>query len=198
MATALSQVDNSCAQMLCNLLDQEHDKGAAILTLVERYINHFARLYCNLSFHEKQDVRQEVAIKLLCTGDKVRDTCTRSWLYTVVRNQCISHVRKQTTELSVFDKSSQGGTQESVTGVAPTVLEGVDFAVINQIDCLQTVFESIERQATGRADIAIYTQYAFGLSYVEISKRSRRTVDAVGQRISVLKNRLKNLVEEHC
>ena len=187
-----------CEQMLVNLLDQKHDYGAAMLSLVDRYINHFSRRYCDLTFHERQDVSQEVAIKLLCHGDKVRDNCSRSWVYAVVRNQCISYVRKQTTELSVINHAVDANDDAQVTGAAPKLVEDADYAMINQIDCLQKVFNKIEVQETGKADIAIYTQYAFGLSYVEISKRSKRTVDAIGRRISVLKQRLKNLVNEYC
>ena len=189
---------NGCAKMLCDLLDQKNDHGAAILSLVDRYTSHFARRYCNLSFHERQDVRQEVAIKLLCHGQKVRDNCSKSWVYAVVRNQCMNHVRKHTTELSVFEKSANADDDANVVGSIPPTAEGADYEVIHQLDCLQKVFDKIEAQETGSADIAIYTQYAFGLSYIEISKRSQRTVDAVGQRISVLKSRLKKLVHEYC
>lgn len=188
----------SCTQMLCHLLDQEHDKGAAIMSLVERYINHFARRYCNLSFHERQDIRQEVAISLLCHGKTMRENCPKSWVYTVVRNQCIAHVRKQTKHLTVFKSTEHSNTESHVTGPVPAFNEGVEVGVIQQIDCLQKVFDQIEAQETGKADIAIYTQYAFGLSYVEISKRSKRTVDAIGRRISVLKGRLKKLMNECC
>ena len=199
MNKELSQsVSSGCEQMLCNLLDQKQDYGAGILSLVDRYVNHFSRCYCNLSFHERQDVSQEVAIKLLCHGSKVRNNCPRSWVYAVVRNQCISYVRKQTTELSVMNHSVDANDDAVVTGAAPLVSDGADYGMINQIDCLQTVFDKIEVQETGKADIAIYTQYAFGLSYLEISKRSKRTVDAVGRRISLLKKRLKNLVNEYC
>lgn len=199
MSNTLSKDTNyNCTQMLCNLLDQKQDYGAAILSLVDRYVNHFSRCYCNLSFHERQDISQEVAIKLLCHGNKVRENCSRSWVYAVVRNQCISFVRKQTTELAVLNHSVEANDDAKVTGIIPPLAGGADFEMINQIDCLQKVFDKIEVQETGKVDIAIYTQYAFGLSYVEISKRSKRTVDAVGRRISLLKNRLKNLVSEYC
>jgi len=190
--------NNSCAQMLCHLLDQKHDKGAAIMSLVEHYIGHFAHLYCNLSFHERQDICQEVAIKLLCYGSKVRDNCSRSWVYAVVRNECIDHLRKQSRQVTVFEASSDPEVDVRATGAMPSLTESVEVGFIQQIDCLHKVFDRIERQETGKADIAIYTQYAFGLSYLEISKRSGRTVDAIGQRISVLKSRLKSLMNECC
>lgn len=190
--------NSNCTQMLCRLLDQKDDKGAAMLGLVERYINHFANRYCNLNFHERQDICQEVAISLICSGDKVRDNCPSSWVYTVVRNQCISYVRKHATQMTVYKHSDDPETEAHQSGSAPSLIEGIDVAVIQRIDCLEKIFDRIEAQETGKADIAIYTQYAFGLSYVEISKRSSRTVDAIGRRISVLKSRLKNLMNECC
>jgi len=189
---------NDCTQMLCHLLDQNNDNGAAMLSLVDRYVRHFAKRYCNLSFHERQDIRQEVAITLLCSGSSVRDNCTRSWVYAVVRNQCINHVRKQTKHLAVFKGSGDPETDATTTGPMPPLHESTGVAVMDQMDCLQKVFDRIEAQETGKADIAIYTQYAFGLSYLEISKRSKRTVDAIGRRISLLKNRLRNLMSECC
>lgn len=190
--------NNNCTRMLCDLLDQKNDKGAAMLSLVERYVNHFANLYCNLSFHERQDIRQEVAISLICSGSKVRDNCPNSWVYTVVRNQCISYVRKHATQLTVFKHSDDPEAEANQSGSAPSLIETADIIVIQRIDCLEKIFNRIEAQETGKADIALYTQYAFGLSYVEISKRSKRTVDAISRRISVLKSRLKNLMNECC
>ncbi|MGB1311762.1 MAG: RNA polymerase sigma factor [Leucothrix sp.] len=188
----------SCAEMLGNLLDQTHDNGASILNLVERYVQHFSRRYCNLSFHEQQDIQQEIAVKLLCHGDGVRENCSRSWVYTVVRNQCINHVHKQSNQQSVYKFSENPEIAASNTGSVPSLGHSVDIEFIDRIDCLQKIFDEVEAQQTGAPDIAIYTQYAFGLSYDEISKRSKRTVAAIGNRISVLKKRLKNLVEEYC
>ena len=98
----------------------------------------------------------------------------------------------------MINHSTIANDDANVTGAIPSVSEGADYEMIHQIDCLQKVFDEIEVQETGKADIAIYTQYAFCLSYVEISKRSKRTVDAVGRRISILKKRLNNLVSEYC
>lgn len=190
--------NNGCTQMLCHLLDQKQDNGAAMMCLVERYIGHFARRFCNLSFHERQDISQEVAIKLLCHGTKVRDNCSRSWVYVVVRNECIDYVRKQTKQMAVYDGSSDPEDEANKTGSSPPFAESVGVEVIQRLDCLEKIFDRIEQQETGKADIAIYTQYAFGLSYREISQRSSRTADAIGQRISVLKKRLKNLMNECC
>lgn len=188
----------NCSQMLCHLLDQTHDNGAAILNLVERYVNHFALQYCNLSFHERQDIQQEVAIKLICHGPKVRNNCTKSWVYMVVRNQCINHVRKEAGQSTILKSSDDPEGRAHVVGLPPSAREGVDIALLQQMDCLHKVFGRIESNKTGHADIALYTKYALGLSYSEISKCSKRTISAVTQRISVLKSRLKKLIDEYC
>lgn len=188
----------NCAQMLCHLLDQTNDNGAAILNLIERYVNHFAKRYCNLGFHEQQDIQQDVAVKLLCHGETVRHNCSKSWVYTVVRNQCINYIHKKTKNLSVFKFSENPEATANATGPPPSLNQSINIDLIQRIDCLQKVFDQVESQETGKADIAIYTQYAFGLSYQEISKRSRRTVAAIGNRISILKRRLKKLIKECC
>ena len=190
--------DISCTDMLCHLLDQKNDHGAAIMNLIERYINHFNQRYANLGFHERQDIRQDVAIKLLCQGHKVRDNCSRAWVYTVVRNQCINHVRKNSKHLSAPNAQHYSEFESTETGLIPSLDEGYNIRLLQQMDCLQKIFDEIEAKETGKADVAMYTQYAFGLSYKEISKSSKRTVDAIGQRISILKKRLKKLVEECC
>jgi len=188
----------SCTKMLCNLLDQENDNGAALLSLVDRYIHHFGRRYCNLSFDEQQDIQQEVAINLLHHGESVRQNCSRAWVYTIVRNQCINHIRKRTCRSSIIKSTENYDAIASIVGKAPSLDHGLNVDVIDSIDCLQKVFDQIEAQETGKEDIAIYTQYAFGLSYLEISASSNRTVAAIGNRISILKKRLKKLIEEYC
>ena len=194
----LNNQEASCTEMLCHFLDQSHDHGAAILNLVERYINHFNQRYANLDYHERQDIQQEVAVKLLSQGHKVRDNCPKAWVYTVVRNQCINHVRKQSKHLPCTGTLDFSEPECNETGQIPALDEGRNIRLLHQMDCLQNIFDQIETQKTGKADIAMYTQYAFGLSYKEIAKRSERTVDAIGQRISVLKKRLKQLIEECC
>lgn len=189
---------NSCSKMLDHLLDQKQDYGAELLSLVERYIGHFARRYGNLAFHEQQDIRQEVAVKLIAHGRKVRGNCTKSWVYIVARNECINHIRKRASQLVVYEANECAESDANAVGSMPVTNESTDVQVFERMDCLEKIFDRIESQDTGKADIAIYTQYAFGLSYVEISKRSKRTVDAIGQRISVLKGRLKNLMNECC
>ena len=192
MSKPLANNDTAgCTQMLGNLLDQTNDRGAAMLSLVERYISHFSRRYCNLHFDERQDILQEVAIKLLCYGEKVRQSCPKSWVYTVVRNQCINHIRHRSLQSSVLNNTQDEQPEPHITGSPPLLNHSTDITLVDELDCLEKVFERIEDQPTGKTDISLYTLYAFGLSYAEISERSQRTIDAIGRRISVLKKRLK-------
>jgi RNA polymerase sigma factor (sigma-70 family) len=188
----------NCSEMLCYFLDQKNDGGAALLSLVERYINHFSHRYGNLAFHDRQDIRQDVAIKLLSQGHKVRDSCSKAWVYVVVRNQCINHLRKQSKHMVASNALHYSELESDETGLVPSLDEGRNIRLIQQIDCLQKIFDKIEAQETGKSDIRLYTQYAFGLSYKEISNQTKRTVDAVGQRISILKKRLKKFIDECC
>ncbi|PWQ93963.1 RNA polymerase sigma factor [Leucothrix arctica] len=189
---------DSCSQMLCNLLDQTNDSGAAILSMVERYIHHFSSVYCNLDFHDRQEIHQEVSLKLICHGEKVRDNCTKAWVYTVVRNQCINHIRKRNGQRSVITGYEDPEQTATTCGVPYILSKGLETGMQDQLDCLQKMFGVIESEKTGKSDITLYTLYAFGLSYTEISERSKRTVGAIGQRICLLKKKLSNLVLEHC
>ena len=187
-----------CTQMLVHLLDQTHDNGAALMNLIERYISHFCRCYCDLGFDERQDILQEVAIKLLCHGSKMREYCPKSWIYTVVRNQCINYIRSRSRQSSVFKQLPDDSTESSVTGSLPQLNQSADITLLEELDCLEKVFDRVEAEQTGKADILLYTLYAFGLSYAEISQRSQRTVDAIGTRISLLKKRIKVFTHECC
>lgn len=189
---------DDCSGMLNHLLDQQHDKGAAMLSMIGRYVSHFSRCYGNLDFYEKQDIRQEVAIKLLCHGEKVRGNCSKAWVYAVVRNQCINHLRQQSRRLSALKASEDPELETQITGEAPKLTAQSDSNLLNELDCLHRIFDIIEARKTGKADIALYTQYAFGLSYTEISERSKRTANAICSRISTLKNQLRALIIEHC
>ena len=188
----------SCTKMLFHLLDQTHDNGAAIMSLIERYINHFCRCYCNLDFDERQDILQEVTIKLLCHGGKMRENCPKSWIYTVVRNQCINHIRSRSLQSAIFKHLPDDQTESYITGSLPSLSQSTDITLIEELDCLEKVFERVEAQQTGKTDVLLYTLYAFGLSYAEISQRSQRTVDAIGTRISLLKKRIKTFTHECC
>ena len=107
-------------------------------------------------------------------------------------------MHKQTKQLCIYKFSEHPEEAARSTGGTPSLNQTVNIELIERLDCLQRIFDRVEAQETGKADIAIYTQYAFGLSYTEIASCSRRSVAAVGNRISLLKKRLKQLIKEYC
>lgn len=68
----------------------------------------------------------------------------------------------------------------------------------NETECLEHIFDHIEQQPTGAMDIAIYTHHAFGLSNAEISAQTGRTAGAIAKRLSLLRQRIKQLRERLC
>ncbi len=185
-----------CSEVLSQFIDQNGDNGSALFGVLSRYISYCSHSFPHIGFHERQDILQEVAVKILCHADELRQNSSLPLLYTMVRNQCIDHMRKHNTQLSVYQHSAE---PEDNRALPPPGLElGAQAAMLDNMDCLDRVFDHIESQPTGKVDILIYTQFALGLSYAEISVMVGRTVSAVGRRISILRGRLKQLREELC
>ena len=185
-----------CSELLSQFVDQNGDNGSALFGILSRYVSHTSHSFPHIGYHERQDILQEVAIKILCHADELRKSCSLALLYTMVRNQCIDHMRKHKTQLSVYQHSAE---PEDIPVLSPPgVSQNSDVLMLDNIDCLDKVFNHIESQPTGKVDVLIYTQFALGLSYAEISVIANRTVSAVGRRISILRDRLKQLREELC
>lgn len=185
-----------CSEVLSQFIDQNGDNGSALFGILSRYISYCSHSFPHIGFHERQDILQEVAVKILCHADELRQNSSLPLLYTMVRNQCIDHMRKHKTQLNVYQHSAE---PEDNRALPPPGLElGAPAAMLDNMDCLDRVFDHIESQPTGKVDILIYTQFALGLSYAEISVMVGRTVSAVGRRISILRGRLKQLREELC
>ena len=185
-----------CSEVLSQFVDQNGDNGSALFGILSRYISYCSHSFPHIGFHERQDILQEDEVKILCHADELRQNSSLPLLYTMVRNQCIDHMRKHKTQLSVYQHSAE---PEDNRALPPPGLElGAHAAVLDNMDCLDRVFDHIESQPTGKVDVLIYTQFALGLSYAEISVMVGRTVSAVGRRISILRGRLKQLREELC
>jgi DNA-directed RNA polymerase specialized sigma24 family protein len=185
-----------CSELLSQFVDQNGDNGSALFGILSRYISYCSHSFPRIGFHERQDILQEVAVKILCHADELRKSCSLPLLYTMVRNQCIDHMRKHKTQLNVYQHSAE--PEENRALPPPGTDPSSQVAMLDNIDCLDKVFDHIESQPTGKMDLLIYTQFALGLSYAEISVMVDRTVSAVGRRISILRDRLKQLREELC
>jgi DNA-directed RNA polymerase specialized sigma24 family protein len=193
---AIQNGENSFAELLNNYIDQKNDNGAILLGYIDRYISHVCQTYHLFTISEQEDIRQELAIVLLCQGAKYRDSFTKRLLYIMVRNQCLDQLRKQTRHLSTFVSSVSDEDLQSAP--APSLSDGADADLFQHLNCLERIFGEIEAQPTGQEDVRIYTQYAFGLSHLEISQSAKRSVTAVARRLSILRGRLNKLKNELC
>lgn len=181
---------------LYNYIDQKNDNGAALLKYVVSYVAYVSATHYELSYSEQEDVHQEISIKLLCQGREIGEKFTKRLLYVMIRNQCIDQLRKNSRQLARFTPLES--SVDDITAPAPGLIEGGDISLLHSLNCLETIFNHIERQPSGESDIAIYTHYAFGLSHNEISTQIQRTPGAIAKRLSTLRKRLKNLKDEYC
>ena len=181
--------------MLDDFILQQGDCGVQLLSTLQRFIHYCGNKYQPLTPEDQQEVLQETCLKLLQRHKQLKDNC-KGWLFSVVRNEYVDHLRRhnRTNRLMVPDES---GDLMEVS--QPQALQQSDNSLLYaETDCLEKVFDHIEQQPTGEADIAIYTQHALGESNSEIAEQTGRTTGAIAKRISLLKQRLKQLMQTLC
>lgn len=182
---------------LYNFIGQKNDKGAALLKYVVSYTAYVSAAQYELSYAEQEDVQQEIAIKLLCQGHEIGERFTKRFLYVMIRNQCIDQQRKRRRQLATF-VPVESSTKDDVHAPAPGPTDNSDVDLLESLECLEAIFDHIEQQPTGKSDIAIYTQYALGLSHKEIATQVKREPGAVTKRLSILRGHLRNLKDRYC
>ncbi|RVU85382.1 hypothetical protein EOL70_05405 [Leucothrix sargassi] len=191
---AVQESSSSFSYLLTDYLDQTGDNGAELLDFTRRYIKRLSKNHYEFSWAEQQDILQEMAIILLCQGERYRSHFSKRLLYVMVRNQCIDQIRKNSRHLSTLVLSDN----DMKASPPPSVADGADAEMFHHLNCLERIFGVIESQPTGQEDMRIYTQYAFGLSHMEISKSTSRSVNAIAGRLSTLRTRLRKLRNELC
>ncbi|PID46871.1 MAG: hypothetical protein CSB47_01955 [Proteobacteria bacterium] len=199
--SAIAKCDkNELVGYLYNYIEQKNDKGAALFKHVVSYISYVSATHYSLSYPEQEDVQQEIAIKLLCQGRQIGDRFTKRLLYVMIRNQCIDQQRKRSRHLATFTPVGEAveTPADNIHAPTPGFREGNDASLLNSLNCLETIFNHIERQPTGADDVAIYTHYALGLSHKEIGMHMKRSSGAIAKRLSTLRQRLKRLKDEYC
>ena len=197
MSSATSNTDKECHQLLENFIFQREDMGAKLLSILSAYINQCNYKICPLTREDQQEILQEVSIKLLHKYKQLKGSCN-GWLFMIVRNEYVDHLRRNNLQSRLLEPDDQGNLIEIDAIQSQQINNLSQQAVYNETDCLEAVFDHIEDQPTGKMDISIYTGYAEGLSFAEISKLTGRTVSAIGKRISNLRKRVKQLREDLC
>lgn len=189
--------DQECRHVLENFIFQRGDMGARLLSILSTYIHHCTYKVCPMSQEDKQEVLQEVSIKLLRRHKQLKGNCN-GWLYTIVRNEYIDHLRKQSSRSQWIAPDHKGNLIEADAIHHEQVNSLSRQSTYHETDCLESVFDHIENQATGTMDITIYTGYAEGQSLAYIAEQTNRTVNAIGKRISNLRKRVRELREKLC
>jgi DNA-directed RNA polymerase specialized sigma24 family protein len=181
--------------MLEHFVQQRGDKGAKLLSTLQRYIQYCTYKLQPLTPADQQEVLQEVAIKLLSKHNQVQANCA-GWLFTIVRNEYIDQLRRQVQQVQTLVESPNGDLVALEASYAVTQPSHENLFL--ETDCLEHVFQHIEQQATGAEDMQIYTQYALGESNEAIAAQTGRSVGAIAKRLSLLRERVRQLRQALC
>ena len=174
---------------------QRGDKGAKLLSSLQRYIQYCTYKLQPLSQADQQEVLQEVALKLLSKHSQVHTNCA-GWLFTLVRNEYIDHLRRQIQQVQTLVESPNGDLIALEASYAVTTPNPENLFL--ETDCLEHVFQHIEQQITGVEDMQIYTAYALGNSNEEIAAQTGRSTGAIAKRLSLLRERVRQLRQALC
>ncbi|MBK8454781.1 MAG: hypothetical protein WAQ53_03630 [Thiofilum sp.] len=183
--------DLNCRVLIEQFVKQSVDKGARLLTILRQYIRYCHYKMQQLSIEDQQEILQEIGLKLL-ELKQIPEHCN-AWLFTLVRNHYIDYIRHHSHTLRIFEPDSEGVLQEIHAPQVPAH-EGLYL----ETDCLEKVFDVIEQQPTGAMDMLIYEHYALGESNAEIARLTGRTESAIGKRISLLRERVRQLRTTLC
>ncbi len=169
--------------------------GNALLAALRQYIKFCSYKMQPLSIEDQQEVLQEVGIKLLHRHQQLTGNCN-GWLFTIVRNEIIDQLRKQKSRPTLLEPDNNGNLVEVQPQYPAEVLHHKN--LYDETECIEKVFDEIENQPTGEEDLSIYTSFAMGKSNSEIGAEMGRTTGAIAKRISILRQRVKQLKQALC
>lgn len=178
--------DEACQYLIEQFVNQTGDKGAQLLSVLRQYIRFCHYKMQPLNTEDQQELLQDIALKLL--EQSVPQGYCNAWLFTLVRNQYIDFIRHHNHTSRIFEPDSDGVLREIYAPLVPTHEQ-----LHLEVDCLEHVFQAIEQQPTGAMDMLIYEHYALGMSNAEIAEVTGRTEGAIGKRISLLRERVRQL-----
>lgn len=158
-------------------------------TLIDRY-SHLIYYNCKqyLSLEEDcQDMVMTIVEKVYERCPKADISYFRSWLYSVIRNQCISHIRTQSR------RSPQNLSWEETTEPAalPTLVEEKDHSYGFSDEAIQAALQELD--PLQRECLQLF--YFEGKSYKEISQQTSHSLKKVKSYLQNGKRKLKILLE---
>ena len=180
--------------MFNDFVHQSGDKGASMLGVIRSWVNHLSVVLKPIDFALQQDLVNDTAMAMLSNASYINEIGPSRVLYTMVRNRYIDVLRKESRrrELVVYSDIPESGQ----TG-EPSSLVWEEDRYLN-LECLEKIFDKVERQPGSDESVRILTSYAMGHSYEEISNHSKSTVSAITQRIHGLRKQLRQLHKTLC
>ncbi len=168
---------------------QKTGEDQYFFTLIERY-SHLIYYNCKQYLSQEEDCKDMV----MTIVEKVYERCPdasisyfRSWLYSVIRNQCISHIRTQNRQSKHQLNWEEDLSLESV----PSTVEDVDQTYGYSDEAIQSALQELD--PLQRKCLQLF--YFEGKSYKEISQQTSFSLKKVKSYLQNGKRRLKILLE---
>ena len=168
------------------LLEEFHRSGDRRLlgALLERYtlLLYGVGLKYLKDEEEARDAVQQVFLKALTELEKYRVEYPKSWLYTIMRNQCLMRLRTRGTATVGLDESralseeAGGGTSEKLIDEARYIQleEALEMLSPEQRTCITLFY--LERKSY--QDVCLATGFGFGevKSHIQNGRRNLRII----------------------
>lgn len=140
---------------------------------------------------EAEDLVHDSFVKMMAMGEAVDDvTSQRSWMFKVVRNLCIDHLRMRQRRSDRTGDSEIAASLHGQTG-RPVTPEGR----LVSSDRLRQTLDAIQRLPSEEAQ-TLTLRIVEGLSYAEIAHVTDVPVGTVRSRLSRARRMLRSLVED--
>jgi len=140
---------------------------SAFTKLVNQYSEQVLRLAYRIvsSREDAEDIAHKVFIKVYKGINQFRgDASFSSWLYTIVKNTCYSHLRKKRPEMVSLDEEA-----DFINSISITYPENTHETIDTKVDFQMVVMECLKKLPP-KYNIAIQLFFYQQLRYVEIAE----------------------------
>ncbi len=168
---------------------QKTGEDQYFFTLIERY-SHLIYFNCKQYLSQEEDCKDMV----MTIVEKVYERCPkadisyfRSWLYSVIRNQCISHIRAQNRQ----SQPNPNWEKNIETVSIPNFVEEESHAYGFSDEAIQSALQELD--PLQRECLQLF--YFEGKSYKEISQQTSYSLKEVKSYLQNGKRKLKILLE---
>ena len=157
---------------------------------VSLYNRHRAAVYTFcvkmvLDKDQAKDIFQETFIRVFENRDRLLNTGSfRAWVFTIARNQCLNHIRRERRQLPL--ESVKSGS---------LVSSDLPISALEKSEQVDLVNRFLARLKEDYREVVVLREYQ-NLSYEEIAAITRSTVSAVKSRLFKARRKLAELIED--